>query len=255
MSFNPFLDYQGYSICNALNWGMCRQHYKIVQTDQYWVNRAVHLSFALTQNLPLIGQIASIFELCTLGLWVYLKGPKFHHEIGKKSENIPYRPSKKFEVRKLEPFTSCKPSTERFVENQLYWPTDLTLLGINESQRKVLSEALKIAQGVCNTVEFGVKSLTYKTPGPSKVNTVSLPIHVEVAHVNAKAQYILFPKSVFKDSGERKIRWAYNVSKGEFLLKKRIVGALEVKLVLIPFPILKHIPLKLIIPTLSLITF
>jgi hypothetical protein len=43
---------------------------------------------------------------------------------------------------------------------------------------------------------------------------------------------ILLPKTVFLSGGERRIKWAYNLITGEFLLKKRIVGMYEKRLIL-----------------------
>ena len=61
--FNYALALESYTWKNALFWGNCTEHWKKALTHtSRWGHRCVHVLIALAETLPIISQIASIFE-------------------------------------------------------------------------------------------------------------------------------------------------------------------------------------------------
>lgn len=60
--FNYALDRQEYTLNNALFWGNCVGHYEKAKHAS-WGPRMVHVIIVILEYLPVVGQIASIFEM------------------------------------------------------------------------------------------------------------------------------------------------------------------------------------------------
>ncbi len=61
INFHFALPIQDYSWKNALLWKNCLGHYRKAREANFY-GRCIHLLIAAVESLPLIGQIASIFE-------------------------------------------------------------------------------------------------------------------------------------------------------------------------------------------------
>lgn len=129
-----------------------------------------------------------------------------------------------FMASRLPKPKSCRPTVtlvkhqETETDTPRFWPTDLTLLGITETQKQEIDTHLSAASRV-DTFNLYKKELEY--------NGQFAHLPIAVAYDPNNFQFILLPKTVFVRSGERKIKWAYNLATGEFLLKKRVLSNLE----------------------------
>ncbi|MFI5343188.1 MAG: hypothetical protein ACHQUC_03095 [Chlamydiales bacterium] len=110
-----------------------------------------------------------------------------------------------------------------------FWPKDLSLLGITPEQK------LRIDEHIRNLFRFsGIinkKMISYTLPDQGITTQARLPIHLTVIKVGNVEQIILLPKTIFAEGGERKIRWAYNLHTGTYLIKKRVTGGFEIRIV------------------------
>jgi hypothetical protein len=101
-----------------------------------------------------------------------------------------------------------------------YWPEDLTLLGLTEDERYEIDIHLKEALQSGN-YSFGKKEITYYYKGQNR--THKLPITI----MEYDDKIILLSKVIFKEQDSRKIKWAYDLTNGAFLIKKRVEGGFE----------------------------
>lgn len=64
MSLNYLLSDRDYSIYNALNWGNCLNHARLAWTTETpYTQRFFHGAVAVVEMLPIVGQVASLFEM------------------------------------------------------------------------------------------------------------------------------------------------------------------------------------------------
>jgi len=106
-----------------------------------------------------------------------------------------------------------------------HWPENLNTLDINDEQKRLLHRHLTVAMRLLKqnkTVTSEKRHLTLENMPP-----LTLPLSVHIEKTNDCIRIILLPRTVFMIGGERKIRWAYDLTRGEFLLKKRVVGMFE----------------------------
>lgn len=108
------------------------------------------------------------------------------------------------------------------------WPTDLTLLGLTENQKTEVDGHIRDAfRASVDPVSWSKKKLKY-TNGNHQTVEATLPITLgAMKDNNGELRVLLFSKIIFASGGERKIRWVYDLTKGTFLLKKRITGLFE----------------------------
>ena len=204
------VDIKEVNIQDALSWEMCRNHYH-QSLKGTWRGRIVHLIICIAEAPPVIGQIASLFELGIIKFFSFLESHS--------SKYVSSRP--RFDIIKNQESESdcCR-----------CWPSDLSLLGISKKEKNIIDkhvrEAFKASSITCKN-----KMLSYKNAINSASVYKRLPVSLAVIQENSNRQFLLLPKTVFKSGGERKIRWAYNLSTGDFLLKKRIVGCFEEQII------------------------
>lgn len=207
------------TVRNALLWGMCRSHLYQVRVQSQLHSRIVHLVLAILEAIPVIGQIVSLIEL--------------------KIVQICIRPQPRVRPQPI----SCVPrittvvSQERPDDIRRIWPKDLKKwLGLTETQKAEIDhhvrDAFRVITKEYGELSFDKKRLTY-TDGVHTV-AVTLPITLCVLKKDereaAGIRVLLFPKTIFASGGERKIRWVYDLTRGTFFLKKRIIGLFEKKL-------------------------
>lgn len=213
MNINANLYIDTYTIRNALCWGICRDHFRKVEVENLWYNRVIHITIGCLEALPVAGQIVSLIELGIIKFFV--------PSLDQANKPLPQRPQP----------VSCRPSAERitseFTSTPMHWPKDLTKLGLSEGQKNELEKHIN---GAFSAEKFNIKGkkLTYADNGT--VIAADLPIAFTALLIDKLFHVVLLPKTVFIQTGERKIRWAYDLTTGEYLLKKRIVGVLEEKL-------------------------
>lgn len=204
------------TVKNALLWGMCRSHFYQVRVQSQLNSRIVHLVLAVLEAIPVAGQIISLIELKLIRQYT-------------RTELKIIRPQ-----ARPQP-TSCIPTfaTDIYQENpsdiRRVWPADLKLLGLTTAQMKEVDGHVRDAFRA-GDMTFSKKKLLYKN-GTVLVDAV-LPISLSCFRKKIDLSFcvLLFPKTVFASGGERKIRWAYDLTKGTFLLKKRITGLFEKQL-------------------------
>lgn len=215
MNINANLYIDSYTIRNALCWGICRDHFRKIEVENLWYNRVIHITIGCLEALPVAGQIVSLIELGIIKFFV--------PSLDQASKPLPQRPQP----------VSCRPSSERIESNSSFvpmiWPKDLTKLGLTEDQKNDLEKHLSGAF-LSGNFKLNKRTLIYTDIGCSNQVTVDLPLTTSIVKIDNFYHNILLPKTVFIQTGERKIRWAYDLTTGEYLLKKRIVGALEEKL-------------------------
>lgn len=230
------------SIKNALLWGMCRSHIHHVRMKSQRNHRITHLVLAILEAIPLIGQIISLIERK-----IVLKHSLANQASAPKPIAIP-KPVKQAEpiavvpqVQKRPAAEPCLPSfdKESIQENPddicRVWPKDLQRLGVTDEQKNNIDVHVRDAMRALHQggeIEFPKKTLKY-TDGNHPVNA-PLPLSLIIFKdqmENGSFQVILLPKTVFAEAGERKIRFAYDLTKGDYLLKKRVVGPFEQNLV------------------------
>ena len=68
MTANCFLANKDYTIYNALSWGYCKEHYLRASVEGPWVQRLGHGMIATLEFIPVISQIASLFEMAIASL-------------------------------------------------------------------------------------------------------------------------------------------------------------------------------------------
>ena len=54
---------QNYTVCRALTWGYCSDHYRAICTSKSFSRRIFHFSIALIETFPILSQIISLFEM------------------------------------------------------------------------------------------------------------------------------------------------------------------------------------------------
>ncbi len=206
MSFTCHAHKKNCTLAKALLWGMCRSHFYQAKIQSQLEIKIMHLALAIFECCPIIGQIISLIEL---------KYVLSHQQLQPLSCNL------KFDREKRQ---------ESANDIMRIWPKDLSKLGLNESQKdkidKHIQQAFKtLSKG--GNIGFSKNKLEYNYRDQTK--KVNLPFSLNITKVvdTATYQILLFPKTVFASGGERTIRWAYDLTKGEFLLKKRIVGSFE----------------------------
>lgn len=105
------------------------------------------------------------------------------------------------------------------------WPQDLSILGITNEEKETIDravvEAARIRSQHNAPIVWAKKRICCQDNTGNLLFDAQLPISIALTPEN---HLLLFPKTVFGSGGERKIRWCYNATTGEFLLKKRVVG-------------------------------
>ena len=200
---------------------------------------------AAAEILPVIGQIVSLIELGIIKFFVNqnsnsntsLQQPPNPAE----PPNPGPQPTSAPEPCLLPQPVSCRPniSVVKYEEPDTnftrFWPSDLKLLGITQEEQKVIDDTLKegYKNGFPSTANLflGKKRLQCKNLNEDCLIDQKLPISITAIKINNMWQFILLPKTVFLKTGEREIRWSYNLSTGVFLLKKRITGIFEEKII------------------------
>lgn len=232
------------TVKNALLWGMCRSHIEHARKKNHLHERITHLVLAILEAIPVMGQIISLIER---KLILSRKQPLklVQQETVKIAEQEPAKPVQQEtikiveqeQIKQVPPMVPCVPPFETIEMQESpedirrIWPKDLQKLGISEAQRIEVDghirEAFKsVFKG--EKLEFSKNSLKY-TDGENEVNAV-LPFSLSIAKENQEGggfKVLLLPKSVFAQGGERKIHWAYDLTKGNYLLRKRIAGSFE----------------------------
>jgi hypothetical protein len=203
------------TVKNALLWGICKSHIEHVRKKAQRHERITHLVLAILEAIPILGQIISLIERKLIL-------------------------SRKQPIQKRPPLVPCVPPFET-VEVQespedirRIWPKDLQRLGITEEQRIKVDEHLREAFKVVykgGKIDFAKKFIQY-TDGINVVNAI-LPFSLSITKENKEGggfRVFLLPKTVFAQGGERKIRWAYDLTGGNYLLRKKIAGIFEEKI-------------------------
>ena len=73
---NFILDQQCYSFENSMNWGLCAAHLdEACDSEKSGFHRAYHGVICLIEASPIIGQIASLFELCVVKAIAFYQNP------------------------------------------------------------------------------------------------------------------------------------------------------------------------------------
>ncbi|KAF3361905.1 hypothetical protein PHSC3_001559 [Chlamydiales bacterium STE3] len=225
MSLNCTSHTENCTVRNALLWGMCRSHFYQVQIQRKLHSRIVHLALAILEAIPVIGQIVSLIELQSLRCY---KRPQPTSCIDPQP-TLPARPQPASCIPQIATVASQESPTDLC----RIWPTDLKLLRLTEAQKTEVDSHVRDAFRALTKrgqLSFVKKRLKY-TDGIHTVDA-ALPITLSIFKENAKGRFrvMLFPKTIFASGGERKIRWAYDLTTGTFLLKKRITGIFEEKL-------------------------
>lgn len=228
---------------NALLWGMCQSHFHQVQIQSQLSSRIVHLVLAIIEAIPIIGQLVSLIELKIVQLHIRhqsaLNIPKAATVPSQESPVEYPQPSQESPVEYPQP-SSCIPqiatvaSQESPADVRRLWPIDLKLLGLTTAQKKEVDSHVRDAFRAIEkggTLSFDKKRLKY-SDGTHTVDA-ALPITLSIYKddvVGSGFRVLLFPKTIFTSGGERKIRWVYDLTTGNFLLKKRITGLFEEKI-------------------------
>lgn len=200
------------TVKNALLWGICKSHIVHARMKVQRHERITHLVLAILEAIPILGQIISLIERKLIL-------------------------SRKEPIQKRPPLVPCVPPYETIVVQETpddirrIWPKDLQRLGISEDQRIKVDEHLREAFKVVykgGKIDFAKKFIQY-TDGVNVVNAV-LPFSLSITKENGEGggfRVFLLPKTVFAQGGERKIRWAYDLTNGNYLLRKKIAGVFE----------------------------
>lgn len=215
---------------NAFLWGMCASHLRQAKIQSHLVDKIAHIVLAILEAIPLIGQVVSLIELKIIR-----------------------------SLSRPDPI-SCIPQFETVAYQETeedicrLWPKDLQLLGLTEEQKEQIDSHLR--EGFRALKNGG--DLTYckrwiKYGDGGQTVEAALPITLAIYNKREGQEFsvsiedfsvILLPKTVFASGGERNIRWAYDLTAGKFLLKKRVVGPFETTLVDRMLPLRIHRAIK-----------
>lgn len=249
---------------NALQWGICRSHFYQAQIQTQWGDRIVHLVLGIIEAIPVIGQIVSLIERKIIEFYCpparTLSMETVSTSASPDSSTQPSsslstsaapasssQPTPSIPSQRVVPFPlpvslsqprSCIPQIrltklqETDTDICRFWPEDLTLLGLNDDQKNELDKHIRDAFRA-GTFAWEKGRLKYDD-GVTSVDA-PLPLTLSVIKDDSNYRVLLFPKTVFASGGERKIRWAYDLTHGTFLLKKRIVGVFEERLLKVMF--------------------
>lgn len=235
MKANFLLNPDKYTLKNALVWGLCRNHLSQAKQQATWQGRTVHRIIGLSEALPIVGQIVSLFELGMNSLFKGKHAPVINQQrppilpvqipqppavnnppiLPVQIPQLPQPNTLRKDLDLVESFSSL-------IGYRRFWPHDLSVLGLTLDEAKLLDMQIGEAYRAGH-VDYSRKKISYTVGNPPVKVEAQLPI--TIAFVGERC--LLFTKKVFMESGERKIRWVYDLKTGERFLKKRVVGHFE----------------------------
>lgn len=223
-AFDPF---------KALFTEACLRHFDEYPQQVEWQGRTYHLVIGLLEAIPLIGQIVGLIELGIISFYAEKPDPYGEFKIPELLLGQAKTPS-------VTPVIKRRPSTDRMelpspltcrppAQPHFAFPDAkcLEILGLTRRDVDTLEAALR-PEEFPESMVFKKKCVEYINAGIiSKV--VKLPVTIFKSEVveNRPREYIILSKKVAFESRERKIRWAYSLTTGELLIKKRVVGLFE----------------------------
>lgn len=218
-------------------WRTCIHHYSRVCTESKLSVRIGHLTLAIFETIPVIGQVISFIELkappCCIpspqnDATLQPTPPLPVRQLSQETKNL---------VERLEPVSMIPKITIAISQEnpfcvRLLWPQDLTCLGLTEESKALIDYHVKAAAECLSKgsyMTFEKKYLAYHTTGSEPV-ALKLPITLSILKRkpnSKKLHVLLFSKTILASGGERTVRLVYNLTTGDFLIKKRIAGCFE----------------------------
>lgn len=134
MLYNLALNYEDYSLKNALVWGNCSMHFQKAR-EGHLGDRTIHALIGLVESIPIISQISSIFEMIVVSLLNYLNA--FLKPVGSTKVTV----NKEINTEKFTTTPNAPVNKESITEAEMLTPHEIKcLMTIKELEENAVAD-------------------------------------------------------------------------------------------------------------------